>query len=42
MDDDEPEDFEVISEDKLDDETLDLIVRYLTENLYHLRERGNI
>lgn len=42
MDDDESEDFEVISEDKLDDETLDLIVRYLTENLYHLRERGNI
>ena len=42
MDDDEPEDFEVISEDKLDDETLDLIVRFLTENLYHLRERENI
>jgi hypothetical protein len=42
MDDDESEDFEVISEDKLDDETLDLIVRFLTENLYHLRERGNI
>ena len=42
MDNDELEDLEVISEDKLDDETLDLIVRYLTENLYHLRERRNI
>jgi hypothetical protein len=42
MDDDESEDFEVISEDKLDDETLDLIVRFLTKNIYYLRERGNI
>jgi hypothetical protein len=41
MDDDEPE-FEVISEDKLDDEIIDLIVRFLTKNIYHLRERGNI
>jgi hypothetical protein len=42
MDDDESEDFEVISEDKLDDETLDLIVIFLTKNIYYLRERGNI
>ncbi len=42
MDNDELEDLEVISEDKLDDEIIDLIVRFLTKNIYHLRERGNI
>jgi hypothetical protein len=42
MDNDELEDLKVIFEDELDDEIIDLIVRFFTKNIYHLRERGNI